>query len=86
MSGDPDVVDLDRTKPTPRLLQFHKRGERVRVAGDAFFLQEGEQALYSGARYGDLRVDRVDNAVLMGLRGEGRERLGPGRNTDERGG
>jgi uncharacterized membrane-anchored protein len=62
-----------------RLLHFRKRGDRVRLAGDAFFFQEGEQALYSGARYGELRVDGAGNAVLTGLRGEGRERLGPRR-------
>lgn len=60
-----------------RLLYFRKRGNRVRMAGNAFFFQEGDQSSYRGARYGELRVDQAGNAVLTGLRGEELERLGP---------
>jgi len=60
-----------------RLLYFRKRGNRVRLAGNAFFFQEGDQGLYRGARYGELRVDQAGHAVLTGLRGEKFERLGP---------
>jgi uncharacterized membrane-anchored protein len=51
-----------------RLLRFRKRGGAVRIAGDAFFFQEGQAAIYQPARYGELRVARGGEAVLVGLR------------------
>ncbi len=54
--------------PNQRLLRFRKRGDSVRLASDAYFFQEGEGATYSGARYGELRVDAEGNGVLIGLR------------------
>lgn len=51
-----------------KLLFFRKRGESVRLAGDAFFFQEGQGERYQNARYGELRVDDEGNAVLVGLR------------------
>lgn len=50
------------------LLRFRKRGESVRLASDAFFFEEGEMDTYSGARYGELRVNAQGEAVLTGLR------------------
>jgi uncharacterized membrane-anchored protein len=40
----------------------------VRIAGDAFFFQEGQAAIYQPARYGELRVAGDGDAVLVGLR------------------
>lgn len=51
-----------------RLLYFRKRGGAVRLAGDAFFFQEGHGRHYSTARYGELRVDSDGHAILVGLR------------------
>jgi uncharacterized membrane-anchored protein len=50
------------------LLRFRKRGESVRIASDAFFFEEGQADLYSGARFGELRVADDGDAVLTGLR------------------
>lgn len=52
------------------LLRFRKRGESVRMASDAYFFEEGTGELYSGARFGELRVDERGDAVLVGLRGD----------------
>lgn len=51
-----------------RLLYFRKRGGQVRLASNAYFFQEGHGEFYRNARYGELRVNRDGNAVLVGLR------------------
>ena len=51
-----------------RLLQYRKRGSRIRVGSDAFFFQEGTARKYAEARYGELRVDADGGSVLVGLR------------------
>ena len=60
------------------LLRYQKRGEGVRIASEAFFFEEGQEALYRNARYGELRVDAVGNAVLVRLRDGDLRELGPG--------
>lgn len=60
-----------------RLLRFRKRAGQVRIGGDAFFFQEGLAEVYQPARYGELRVDRSGEAVLVGLRDGELRRLGP---------
>lgn len=59
------------------LLRFRKRGDSVRLASDAYFFEEGEWQTYSGARFGELRVDDDGNAVLIALRDADLERIGP---------
>ncbi len=59
------------------LLQFRKRGDSVRLASDAFFFEEGQWQTYSGARFGEIRVDDEGNAVLVGLRDPEGEQMGP---------
>jgi uncharacterized membrane-anchored protein len=51
-----------------RLLRFRKRGSQVRLASNAYFFQEGHGEFYRNARYGELRVSRDGDAVLVGLR------------------
>lgn len=58
------------------LLRFRKRGQRVRLASDAWFFEEGQWDTYRGARFGELRVAADGEAVLTGLRNEAGERLG----------
>jgi uncharacterized membrane-anchored protein len=60
-----------------RLLGYRKRGASLRLAGEAFFFEEGQQALYENARYGELRVDTRGNGVLVGLRDAEFNVLGP---------
>lgn len=61
--------------PDERLLRYRVRGGRLRVGSDAFFFQEGTAARYTGARYGELRVDDDGESVLVGLRDAALERL-----------
>lgn len=50
------------------LLRYRLRQGRVEIASNAFFFQEGQAALYAGARYGELRVADNGEAILTGLR------------------
>ncbi len=50
-----------------QLLRYRNRGERVKVATDAYFFQEGLGQLYSTARYGKFRVSKNGEVVLVGL-------------------
>jgi uncharacterized membrane-anchored protein len=54
--------------PGERLLQYRRRGGRIRVGTDAFHFQEGLANRFAGARYGDLRVDDEGTSLLVGLR------------------
>lgn len=59
------------------LLRFRQRGDTVRLASDAFFFEEGQWETYTGARFGELRVNDDGDAVLVGLRDSDGERMGP---------
>ena len=50
------------------LLQYRRRGNRIRIATDAFYFQEGHARRYEAAKYGELRVDQSGGSVLVGLR------------------
>ena len=67
----------DQLAQDERLLQYRKRGESLRIAGEAFFFQEGQDDIYASARYGEVRVDASGEAVLVGLRDSEFNRLGP---------
>ena len=58
------------------LLRFRKRGDSVRLASDAYFFEEGSGQEYSGARFGEIRINTNGDAVLIGLRDAEGERLG----------
>jgi uncharacterized membrane-anchored protein len=78
-NGEARFVRIDQGQALQQgeyLLQFRKRGESVRLASDAFFFEEGEWDTYSGARFGEVRVNRSGAAVLTGLRDGYGERLG----------
>lgn len=64
--------------PGEHLLRYRDRGG-VWLGAEAFFFQEGESGLYAGARYGEPRVGRSGESVLVGLAGEHLEPLGRGR-------
>lgn len=52
-------------------IAFRMRGGRVWLGTNAYFFEEGTAARYSGARYGEFRVDPSSGeAVLVGLRDE----------------
>jgi uncharacterized membrane-anchored protein len=50
-------------------LRYRIRGGQVWLGTNAFFFEEGTAGRYTGARYGEFRVDRASGeAVLVGLR------------------
>jgi uncharacterized membrane-anchored protein len=63
--------------PGERLLRYRIRANGVRLGAESFFFQEGHAMYYNGAKYGELRVADSGDSVLVGLRGQDRERLGP---------
>ena len=55
--------------PATLKLRYRIRGGRVWLGTNAFFFEEGSAQRFSGARYGEFRVDRASGeAVLVGLR------------------
>jgi len=52
------------------------RRERVRVAAETFFFQEGMAAEFERARYAELRVDAQGRTLLVALRDEDRKVIG----------
>lgn len=63
-------------KPGEKLLRFRDRDGGLRLGAEAFFFEEGKGELYAKAKYGELRVTRRGDAVLVGLRDGDRNRLG----------
>lgn len=61
---------IDGTEPEARecLLQFRKRGECLRLGGEADFFEEGQADLFANARFGELRLGAGGEAILVGLR------------------
>ncbi len=59
------------------LLRYRKRGDSVRLASDAYFFEEGSGQDYSGASFGEIRINENGDAVLTGLRDEYGKQLGP---------
>ncbi len=52
-------------------LRYRIRGGHVWLGTNAFFFEEGTAERFSGARYGEFRVDRESGeAVLVGLRND----------------
>jgi uncharacterized membrane-anchored protein len=64
------VATLTDAAPASALkLRYRMRGGHVWLGTNAFFFQEGDAQRFSGARYGEFRVDRSSGeAVLVGLR------------------
>lgn len=75
------VATLDATnRPGALRIRYRVRGERVWLGTNAYFFEESHAADFSGARYGEFRVDRDSGeAVLTGLRDEALRPLGVAR-------
>ncbi len=58
------------TASTPLNIRYRIRNNDIWLGTNGFFFQEGSAERYSGARYGEFRLDRkTGEAVLVGLRG-----------------
>lgn len=82
--NEQDVAQLDRIhqagsalQANQALIRFRKRGEVVRIGAESFFFQEGQAAIYSPAKYGELKVAANGEVVLVGLRDAQRLPLRP---------
>lgn len=60
-----------------RLLNYYYHEWRIDLGAPSYFFQEGTAELYQDADYGELRVDSQGNSVLVGLRDETFQVLGP---------
>ncbi len=62
-----------------RLLRYRKRGRRLRIGAESYFFEEGTGDTYANAKYGELRLAPSGDSVLVGLRDEKLNALGPAR-------
>ncbi len=60
-----------------RLLKYYQHEWTLDLGAPSYFFQEGTADVYQAAEYGELRVDGEGNSVLIGLRDEEFQRLGP---------
>ncbi len=66
------VASLADGDDAPLGMAFSLRGGRVWLGTNAYFFEEGTAGRYTGARYGEFRIDPGSGeAVLVGLRDEG---------------
>ena len=59
------------------LLRYRQRRYDVNIGPESFFFQEGHAKYYNNAHYGEIRVSSTGEVLLVGLRGEKLEELGP---------
>ncbi|GGY89560.1 GDYXXLXY domain-containing protein [Shewanella fodinae] len=59
-------ADTDMTGQQ-RLLPFKVRNNRVRIASNAWFFEEGQAAHFDAARYGEFRLANDGELLLVGL-------------------
>ncbi len=59
------------------LLRYRQRKYDVNIGPESFFFQEGHAKYYNDAQYGEFRVSESGDVLLVGLRGENLEELGP---------
>ena len=59
------------------VIRYRKRGQVVRIGAESYFFQEGRAAVYAPAKYGEVKVAKDGEVVLVGLRDAERRPLGP---------
>lgn len=59
------------------LLRYRRRAYGIRIGPESFFFQEGHANHYGNAHYAELRVSESGDVLLVGLRSEELEVLGP---------
>jgi len=63
--------------PNERLLNYYKHEWQIDLGAPSFFFEEGTADAYVTAKYGEMRVDEGGTSVLIGLRDEKLQPLGP---------
>ena len=64
------------------VIRYRVRDGAVKFATNAFFFQEGDADHYANARFGEFRVSQNGTALLIALRGEKLDVLGPPADPD----
>jgi uncharacterized membrane-anchored protein len=64
--------------PNERLLNYYKHEWQIDLGAPSFFFEEGTADAYDAAQYGEMRVAEGGTSVLIGLRDENLQPLGPG--------
>lgn len=64
------------------LLRYRIRHNTVHFATNAFFFQEGDAEYYEAARYGQFRVNKQGEPLLVALYNDDLKPLGPPEKTD----
>jgi uncharacterized membrane-anchored protein len=59
------------------LMRYRLRNGRIKFATNAFFFQEGHAKFYQPARYGQFRVDKHGELLLVAMHDKDLNRLGP---------
>lgn len=78
--GVAHFVRIDDGRPlaaTERRLNYYRHEWTLDLGAPSYFFQEGTADLYADAEYGELRVDASGNSILIGLRDEELQPLGP---------
>lgn len=70
------VDDGSPLSPGEVRIRYRRRHGRVRIGTDAFYFQEGHAERYEAATYGEVRLTRSGDAVLVGLRDQDLVALG----------
>lgn len=63
--------------PNERLLNYYRHEWQIDLGAPSFFFEEGTADAYVDAKYGEMRVDEGGTSVLIGLRDENLQPLGP---------
>ncbi|MGY6039098.1 GDYXXLXY domain-containing protein [Aeromonas sp. AE23HZ002T15] len=72
--GKPDALGADE-----RLLRVRKQESQWRIGPDAYFFEEGTGEQFEAARYGEFRLQADGSTLLVGLRDEAFQPIGPSR-------
>lgn len=72
------AVRVDRGEallPGELRMKFRRRGGQLKIGAEAYHFQEGQAAVFEGAKFGELRVSAQGEVVLVGLCDQARGRL-----------
>jgi uncharacterized membrane-anchored protein len=72
------IADGRPLAPGEIALRYRIRGGEPNFATNAYFFEEGQASAYTGAAYGELRVDGDGEVILTGLRNARFEALNTG--------
>ena len=69
--------DLQPLATGESLLRYSRNWQGARIGSPSFFFQEGHEPFYRNARYGELRVAKTGESILVGLRNADLSPAGP---------